>query len=156
MKKKILTYIGAGAIVALVAIQFIPMTRNNGNINGANDITQVVEVSDEIAAILNTSCMDCHSNHTNYPWYSKIQPVGFWLNHHVDEGIRELNFSEFATYTKKRQLHKLEETIEMLEKKEMPLGSYTLVHKEAKLSDTQTMALITWARDSRNTIAAQP
>lgn len=156
MKKKLLTYTTLGIGIILLVIQFIPMTHNNGSINGSNDISQVVEVQEEVNSILNTSCMDCHSNHTNYPWYSKIQPIGFWLNHHVDEGIRELNFSEFASYTKKRQLHKLEETIEMLEEKEMPLSSYTLIHKEAKLSDAQTAILIEWARQSRSTIAAQP
>ena len=102
-----------------------------------------------MGTILQTSCFDCHSNYTNYPWYTNIQPIGWWLNHHVDEGKEELNFSEFESYSLKRKLHKLEEIKEMVEEGEMPLSSYTLIHGDTKLSPEQKEILYTWVTETR-------
>lgn len=152
MKKPIFKKILIGLGVALLLIQFIRPTRtnsNNASASGPDDITQVVNVPADVQQILNTSCNDCHSNHTDYPWYTNIQPVGLWLDHHVDEGVHELNFSEFATYKRKRQLRKLDEIVEMIEEHEMPLSSYTLIHTDAKLSESQQQVLIGWAKGAK-------
>jgi hypothetical protein len=106
-------------------------------------------VSPQIANILETSCYDCHSNNTIYPWYTNIQPVGLWMQDHVNEGKDELNFSEFATYSAKRADHKMEEVVEVLQEDEMPLSSYTLIHGNAKLNDEQKRAVIDWAKGIR-------
>jgi hypothetical protein len=98
---------------------------------------------------LQNSCYDCHSNQTNYPWYTQIQPIGFWLNNHVKEGKEELNFSEFVLYKQKKQLHKLDEMIEMIEEQEMPLKSYTWVHTSAELTPEQKSILVNWAKHSK-------
>jgi adenylate cyclase class IV len=71
------------------------------------------------------------------------------MGHHVDEGKDELNFSEFASYKKKRQLHKLDEIVEMIDEKEMPLASYTWIHTNAKLTPEQSSLLVTWAKASK-------
>lgn len=149
MKKLNFKAIGLGLLAALVIIQFIPTAKNSGESSGKNDIAHVVNMPSDIQEILKVSCNDCHSNHTYYPWYSKIQPVGFWLDHHVDEGKQELNFSEFATYKKKRQLHKLDEIAEMIEEHEMPLSSYTFIHTDAILSPEQQTLLINWAKETK-------
>jgi hypothetical protein len=99
--------------------------------------------------ILKVSCFDCHSNHTNYPWYAEINPVGWWLTHHVNEGKNELNFSEFATYSPKKKAKELEGISELVKKHEMPLTSYTLIHSDAKLSEQQINALVRWADMAR-------
>jgi hypothetical protein len=119
----------------------------------ANDITRHYSIPENVQEILKRSCTDCHSNHTNYPWYSNIQPVGWWLQYHIDEGKHELNFSEFATYTPKRQHHKMEETIEMIEQNEMPLNSYLWIHHDAKLNDADKKTLIDWAGHLRDELA---
>lgn len=150
MKKINIKNIGIALLAILLLIQFIPTAKNNGESAGENDIAHVVDMPADVQATLKVSCYDCHSNHTEYPWYSKLQPLGFWLDHHVDEGKRELNFSEFATYKKKRQLHKLDEVVEMLEAQEMPLSSYTLIHTDAKLSAVQQTQLILWAKETKN------
>jgi hypothetical protein len=136
-------------VLIVIMIQAIPGDQNTGNEYGANDISTIVPVHEEVKQILHTSCNDCHSNATEYPWYSSIQPVRMWLDHHVEEGKDELNFSEFATYKKKRQLHKLDEIVEMVEEHEMPLSSYTLIHTDAVLSDAQQTTLINWAKQSK-------
>lgn len=139
--KKII--IGLG--IFLVLIQFYRPEPNNGSVLGDNDITHTVPVQDEVMQILKTSCFDCHSNHTDYPWYNNIQPVGIWLANHVNEGKRELNFSEFNKYKAKRKRHKLEEMVKEIKEHEMPLGSYTIIHKNAVLSNEQAQLLINWA-----------
>jgi hypothetical protein len=108
-----------------------------------------------VQQILKTSCYDCHSNNTVYPWYSNIQPVAWWLKDHIDEGKRELNFSEFATYRIGRQYRKLEEINGEVKENKMPLESYTLIHSDAKLSDEQKLTLATWVTTLRDSIKAQ-
>ena len=152
MKKVPFKKIGLALLAILVIIQFIPTTRNNGDALGDQDIAHVVNVPADVQEMLKVSCNDCHSNHTDYPWYSKVQPLGFWLDHHVNEGKEELNFSEFATYKKKRQLHKLDEIVEMIEEHEMPLSSYTLIHTNAILTAEQQTRLMSWAREAKNAL----
>jgi hypothetical protein len=89
--------------------------------------------------------MDCHSNNTIYPWYSHIQPAAWWMNNHVKDGKKDLNFDEFLTYTKKKQFKKMEETIELVKEGEMPLKSYTWIHNDAKLTEAEKTALTDWA-----------
>jgi len=126
-------------------IQFIRPERNNGNAWGDNDLLHYTAVPENVKSILENSCNDCHSNHSEYPWYTNIQPLGFWIQHHINEGKEELNFSEFMQYKPKRQKHKMEEIVEMIREGEMPLESYTLIHKNARLNDKQKQELIQWA-----------
>jgi len=145
MKKKILW----GIVVLLIGIQFFRPERNVGEAYGANDISKTVEVPADVQAILERSCYDCHSNNTVYPWYTNVQPVGWWLAHNVDEGNGELNFSEFNTYKLKRKLHKFEEIAEQVKEGEMPLTPYTFMHGNAKLSQEDQEKLVTWALNSK-------
>jgi hypothetical protein len=159
MKKLTFKNFLLGLGILFILIQFIRPAKTNGasgSARGPNDITHVVNVPADVQQILNTSCNDCHSNHTNYPWYTNIQPVGLWLDHHVDEGVSEINFSTFATYKRKRQLHKLDEIAEMIEEHEMPLSSYTLMHTNAKLSDAQEQVLINWAKAAKQALQDSP
>jgi hypothetical protein len=133
-------------VVALVVLQFFQSHSNTGSAYSNQDISSVVPVSDEVKKILEVSCNDCHSNQTSYPWYTYIQPIGMWINHHVDEGKHELNFTEFASYKRKKQLHKLDEVVEMVQEHEMPLASYTWIHSNATLTDAQAQVLIDWAK----------
>jgi len=141
-KKKKILYI---LLAVVIIIQFIRPERNLGKRETENTIF----VSNEVGQILQTSCFDCHSNYTVYPWYTNIQPIGWWLNHHVNEGKEELNFSEFETYSLKRKLHKLEEIKEMVDEGEMPLSSYTLIHGDASLSAEQKEILSKWVVETR-------
>lgn len=136
-------------LALLGLIQFVQPARNEGTVSGPNDINKSIAVPESVQQTLEKSCTDCHSNHTVYPWYANIQPVGFFLKDHVDEGKRELNFSEFNTYKAKRKAHKMEEIVEMLEENEMPLFSYTLIHRNAILSESQKAELMAWAKESQ-------
>lgn len=137
-------------IVLLVGIQFIRPSENVSASESINSISTVYAVSEDVKQILVISCYDCHSNNTRYPWYSNIQPVGWWLAHHVDEGKEELNFDEFATYSLRKQYHKLEETEELVNDGEMPLKSYTWTHKNAILNETQKQTILNWSKSIRS------
>jgi hypothetical protein len=135
-----------GLLILFVLIQFIRPEKNAGTIHGPKSIATLYPVPPQVEAILARSCYDCHSNHTNYPWYTNIQPAGWWMQHHVDEGNEHLNFSEFGIYPPKKMAHKMEEVREMVEKGEMPLESYALIHRDARLSAEDRRTLIEWAR----------
>jgi len=149
MKKKAVLVL----IVLLIVIQFIRPTRNQSAAVSPNDISRHYTVSDTVSRILQRACNDCHSNNTRYPWYTNIQPVGWWMQYHVNDGKEELNFSEFGAYTLKRQDHKMKEVADQVEKGEMPLGSYLWIHKDARLTAQEKQLLISWAKDLRNKIA---
>ena len=149
MRKKIFLVI----LAILVIIQFIRPAKNVSTVDSKNDISKHYVVPDEVKKILDVSCNDCHTNNTEYPWYTNIQPVGWWMQWHVNEGKEHLNFSEFAAYTPKRQHHKLEETEEQVKEGEMPLNSYLWIHNDAKLSPEQKDQLMKWAGQLKDSIA---
>jgi hypothetical protein len=143
-------------VIALVVIQFFHPDKNTDESTEAetNDISKVLNMPDNVQGILQTSCYDCHSNNTSYPWYAELQPVAWWLNNHIKEGKGELNFNEFSTYSLRRQYHKLEEIIEQVKEGEMPLSSYTIIHKDAILSTEQKATLTSWASAALDSMKA--
>jgi hypothetical protein len=151
MKKKIFLVI----LALLVIIQFIRPARNVSSSTSGNDITKHFTVPEDVNQILKRACNDCHSNNTIYPWYTNIQPVGWWMANHVKEGKGHLNFSEFGGYTPKKQHHKLEEVVEMVKENEMPLDSYTWMHKNAKLTEQEKVLMVNWAEILRKEIASK-
>ncbi len=133
----------------IVVIQFFRIDKTNPTVDIQNDIIAYEQVPGDIADILKASCYDCHSNVSVYPWYTNVAPVSWWIKKHINEARDELNFSTWGTFTEKRKDHKLEEIGEMIEEGEMPLGSYLLMHGEAKLDEEQAEKLINWAGSPR-------
>jgi hypothetical protein len=128
-------------------IQFFRPGRNSGGeLITQDDISKSVTVPDDVHKLLISKCYDCHSTTTRYPWYFNIQPIGWWLANHVDEGKDELNFSTFKTYEQKRAMHKLEEIGEVTEDQSMPLSSYTILHPETKLTDNDKTMIHEWLK----------
>ncbi len=131
------------ALIALVAIQFIRPEKNNEGYKSVASFEAETKPSEKVASILKESCYDCHSNQTQYPWYSEIAPISFWLDEHIEDGKKHLNFSDWNNYTIKKKEHKLEEFVEMVEKDEMPLQSYTIIH--GNLTEDDKKLLLQWA-----------
>jgi hypothetical protein len=132
-------------LAALVVIQFFRPEKNTATGPQANHISARYTVPANVNEIMQRACNDCHSNNTVYPWYANVQPVAWWLADHVNEGKGELNFDEFLTYSQKKAHHKLEEVIEMVKEGEMPLNSYTWIHRNANLSQEEKVAITDWA-----------
>jgi Haem-binding domain len=143
-------------LVILVVIQFFRPKKNQWDeaLANSHSITAVYKVPDDVHQVLSVACYDCHSNNTRYPWYNNIQPVAWWLNDHVQEGKSELNFDEFATYRAGKQYHKLEEVIDQVKKAEMPLDSYTWIHRDAILSEADKQRIMLWAEGIRTQMRA--
>ena len=126
-------------------IQLYLPARNNGfeqDITG--DFTKVYNVPKNVEVVLRTSCYDCHSDNTNYPWYSYIQPVRMVMESHINEGKENLNFNEWGNYSNRKQKNKLDRIAKQIKSNEMPLASYTLIHKNATLSATQKKEVLDW------------
>jgi Haem-binding domain len=142
--KKILKKLVIILVIIFVGIQFVPTDRNESSEILKTDFIEVFNPPEEIKSILKISCYDCHSNNTIYPWYNKIQPISYLLESHIDEAKEELNFSEFGSYSKRKQKSKIKSLIKQVKKKEMPLPSYTLMHWDAVLSDDQILEFTDW------------
>ncbi len=152
---KLSTKIALTLGITLLAIQFIQPEKNQSIAAEKDGIFEHHPASDEVKAIVKKACMDCHSNNTNYPWYASVQPLAWWIDHHIEEGKGELNFSEFATYKPKKARHKLEEVAEQVEIHEMPLNSYTFIHAEARLTAAERKLLSDWAKATRDSIRVE-
>ena len=151
---KILKRILLALAVLFLLIQFIRPTRNALPGLSPDDIGAKFTTSQEVRDILRTSCYDCHSNTTQYPWYAELQPVGWWLASHIEEARRELNFSEFSGYRLRRQFIKLQQIADEVNEGAMPLPSYLLLHADAKLSPEQKQVLTSWISATRDSMKA--
>jgi len=129
-------------VIALIAIQFFPVQTNTEKSLEEADFIGINEPPDHIGKLIVAACYDCHSNRTEYPWYSHVQPIGWLLQYHVDNGKAELNFSEYGNYSDRRKRMKLESSINQIEDNEMPLFSYKLMHPEARLSKKEKEELV--------------
>ncbi|PTM08265.1 MAG: cytochrome C [Bacteroidetes bacterium] len=154
---KILKKILVLLLIALVIAQFFGPEKNAGDITSVEPFLTETNPPEDVKSILKSSCFDCHSDSTRYPWYNNITPVNYWLDSHVKDGKKHFNISE-SVWSKselKRKDHKFEELIEMIEKKEMPLPSYTWTHSEAKLTDNQRASIVAWGNKVRAMYAEQ-
>lgn len=146
---KIIKKIALVLLVALVVIQFIRPERNISEDLNDQVFMEETNPPEDVKLILKTSCYDCHSNVTRYPWYDNIAPISYWIADHIEHGKGHLNFSAWNSYDNKKKDHKLEEVIEMVEAAEMPLNEYTWTHSEARLSEAQRQSVINWAEKTR-------
>ena len=132
-------------LIIFVAIQFIRPDKNLHPGTQQNNISAIYSVPGHVDSTLAVACKDCHSNNTRYPWYNNIQPVAWFLDNHVTHGKGSFNLDEFATYPAWRKYDKISEVKKQMDKGEMPLSSYTWIHKDAILSNAQKDSVITWS-----------
>lgn len=142
--KKIFRKIGLAILIIFILIQFIPTERPNPDSDPNLSLFSVVSAPNKMEAMIKTSCYDCHSNNTDYPWYSGFSPVSWFVIHHVKDARKHLNFSSWGEYDLKKQRKKIEEIVEKVHENEMPLKSYLIMHREAKLSNEQRNEITSW------------
>lgn len=142
-------------LIAVIVIQFFHPKKNQAEGEQPNYIGKTFTVPDDVKSILAKACNDCHSNNTRYPWYSKIQPVDWWLTNHVNEGKGEINFDEFANKSLRYQYHKIGEITEQIKEGKMPIKSYTWTHKDAILSEAEKNTMLGWANAMKDTMKSK-
>ena len=140
-------------LVVFIAIQFIQPVRNTNGQVLPTDISKVYSIPNQVQSVLKHACYDCHSNNTIYPWYSYIQPGGWWLASHIKSGKAELNFSEFGDYSNRRQRSKLNSIAKTVEDGTMPFSSYTFMHSEARLTKEEKALIIHWANTTKDSLS---
>lgn len=151
MLKKILIAL----LIALIAIQFFHPKRNKKEGDQSNYIGKVYTVPDDVKNIFAKACNDCHSNNTRYPWYCNFQPVDWWTNNHIVNGIKHLNFDEYTNRPLRYQYHKLEDITEQIKNGEMPLNSYTWIHKDAILTEEEKTKILSWVETAQDSMKAK-
>ena len=139
-------------MIVFVGIQLVPTKLNQNSAILVTDFNEVFKVPYNVQSIIKNSCYDCHSNNTNYPWYNKIQPASWFLEKHIAEGKKELNFSDFGNYSKRKQKSKLKSIINQIRDDKMPLSSYVLIHQNANIEEVQKIELIQWFTKLRDSL----
>ena len=140
-------------LIVLIAIQFIQPAHNTSGQAMPMDITKTVSVPDNVLNILKNACYDCHSNNTRYPWYAYIQPMGWLMAWHINNGKDNLNFSDFGSSSKRKQSNKLRTIETSIKEGTMPLSSYTIIHTGAKLSAEDKKLIIDWVSVAKDNLS---
>lgn len=141
--------------LAVCAIQFFRPPRNLSHGPPERGIEGLYPVPDRVMQIFRRSCYDCHSDSTVYPWYAEIQPLAWWLNSHIEQGKRQMDFDMFAGYRPFRQYGKFRDIIEQIQKDEMPLPSYLIIHRYARLTPDEKEEVLRWSRAMMDTMRAR-
>ena len=143
MLKKILL----GLLTIFLISQLFPANLPEVIHDNPADLLSNNDVPEDIEKMLRTTCYDCHSNETVYPWYSYVSPVKFLVSKDTRKGRKHLNFSEWEDYSMADKLEVLDEISEEVGEGEMPMKIYPIIHPDAKLSDVDREVLVSWAED---------
>jgi mono/diheme cytochrome c family protein len=144
-----------GFALLFLAIQFVRPAKNLSPAPGPQDIATKVAMPAEVQRVFTKACYDCHSDHTRYPWYAEVQPVGWWLSNHVTGGKKHLNFSEFGAYNAKTADRKLMQIAREVNDGSMPLNSYTWIHRDSILTTAEIKLISDWVDTARTQIAPE-
>lgn len=146
--------IAAVALALLFAgAQFVRPERAGAPVDGSRTLEARAQVPAEVRSILARSCNDCHTQQTRWPWYSHVAPASWFLAEHVRDGRRMMNFSDWARYPPRDADFLLAAACREAKRGTMPLPSYTLVHRDARLSPRDVRALCDWAQSERQRLA---
>ncbi len=145
--KKILTTLTTGIAGCLLIAQFITIQRTNPALKGD------LAAPPQIKSLLRGACYDCHSNETRWPWYTYIAPVSWLVEHDVERGRQELNFSEWGSYYATTRRRKLQWMYRALSEETMPPWTYRILHPGTGFTQKDLMALEHWIEAE---IANQP
>jgi len=141
-------------LIVFIAIQFVQPAHNKTVQALPTDFGKLYAVPDSVKSVLQNACYDCHSNNTNYPWYSNIQPMAWMMATHITNGKEKLNFSDFGSNRTRKQISKLKEISNKIKDDEMPISSYKLMHKNARLSQNEKFLLMNWMQKTADSLSA--
>jgi len=156
MMRRIAKWTAILLILSATAMQAVRPPRTNPSTDPARGLFARVEVPADAARVLDRACRDCHSNETQWPWYSHVAPVSWFVIDHVNHGRRHFNYSDWAKYDAKEATGLLKQACKLARNDVMPLGSYTVMHRDARLSDADISALCDWADATARTARRTP
>jgi hypothetical protein len=151
---RLLRWVAIVLAVGLVIAQFFGPAKTNPASDAAQSIESRMQLTPQVAAIIDRSCKDCHSNRTHWPWYSHVAPVSWFVIDHVNEGRENLNFSEWGRYSQRDVDGVLRQICREVRAGAMPLSSYTPLHPGSSLSPDDVKTLCDWTTAERARIAA--
>lgn len=157
MKKvwKVIRWLVVVAACLFVVAQFSRPARTNPVADQSLALQSHVQVSPQVAAIIDRSCRDCHSNKTRWPWYSNVAPVSWLVIDHVNHGRSHLNFSEWGRYNQREAEGMLNQICKEVKSGAMPMSSYTPLHPGSKLTPDDVKSLCDWTNAERERIASR-
>ncbi len=136
--------------IMFILAQFVSIDKTNPEFDASTDLITMENPPAEIVKILKSTCYDCHSNETIWPWYSSVAPVSWMVEKHVIDGRDNLNFSYWGEFDEEDKAYVIEEIIEEIEEGAMPIPGYDITHPQAKLTDEQKEKLFVWLRSLQN------
>lgn len=145
-----LALIACALTILFAAAQRVPVERTNPATEPERSIEARTHMSPTVAEILSRSCYDCHSNETRWPWYSRVAPASWLLARDVNHGRRHLNFSTWGEFSghgyPKSDDERLLDICREVSSGAMPLRSYTLVHRAARLTPEEVRIVCEWVK----------
>lgn len=126
-------------VIAFIGIQFVDVDKTNP------EVTADIQAPPEVKRILRSSCYDCHSNETRWPFYSSIAPISWFIADDVNEGREKLNFSNWEKLYSEKQDELKRKIWKEINEDEMPMSTYIYMHPDAKLGLPQKDIIKKWA-----------
>ena len=143
------------AVAAAALLQLTNPARTNPPVEPGRDLFAASDPPPErVTMLLRAACYDCHSNETEWPWYSRIAPVSWWVVDHVNEGRQHINFSDWPHDRAKRARSNFKNVADEIESGRMPLKSFTLAHPEARLTEADRDLMVQWATEQADLLKA--
>ena len=152
---RVLKWLAIVMAVAFIGIQFVRPARTNPQVDESQTIFARTQMSPQVSGILDRACRDCHSNKTDWPWYTNVAPLSWWISNHVADGRKDMNLSEWGRLARDRQDRKLRQICDEVSDGVMPLSSYLPMHPQAKLSAEDKKILCDWTDAERQRMSQE-
>jgi hypothetical protein len=146
--RKWLKWIGIGALIGAIALQFTNPPHVNPQVVPGHDLLATNAPPPQISALLKNACYNCHSSETKWPWYSYVAPISWLVVRDVNDARESMNFSDWPHDSPQRVRKKWKRVAEAVDANEMPLPKYTLIHRASRLTAEQRKELVEWAEQA--------
>ena len=143
------TKVVIAGLAVLAGVQAIPVDRSNPPVEATRTIFASEALPAKVETVLRRSCQDCHSNQTHWPWYSYVAPISWVVAHDVHAARRQMNLSEWASYSAKKRESRLNGICEQVVNGDMPEGKYALIHRRARVNEDERAAICQWVERAR-------
>ncbi len=138
-----------GVPAFLLLIQFLGPEKSNPPIDPLRPVEAHLKVTSQVSALFERACQNCHSHKTEWPWYSKVAPVSWFVIDNVNLGRSHMNFSDWANYDREEVIRLLEETCELVKTGDMPTRPYQWMHDESHLGEEDIGVICEWAEGEK-------